>query len=775
MERGDVPSDRVRFGAFELDLRAGELHRNGAKLRLQEQPLRILRVLLENPGEVVTREELRQRIWPADTFVDFDHSLYTAITKLREALRDSSAHPKVIETLPRRGYRFIAPIESVSAEPTRPSETKQTSPRITKPGSRRVWRWAAAASIVVVLGLVGGGYFFFHRATALGEKDSIVVADFANTTGDPVFDGTLRRGLSAQLEQSPLLHVVSDEQIAETLRYMEQPADARLTTSLARQVCQRNGSAAVIDGSIAQVGAQYDLVLNAVSCSTGAVLASAQADADDKNHVLGALGKLASELRSKLGESQASLAKFDAPVMQVTTPSLEALQAYNLCVRANATTDFSKALPLCQRAISLDPNFASAHEMLGFAYSNSGETTSAIEYFKRAYDLRDRVSESEKFHILDAYYFGVTGNLDKEVQSCESWVQTYPRDPIAFNELGVAYRGLGQLDKALAAHLEALRLAPTSALLHSNVTFDYVYLNRLDEARATIQQARSRNVDTQFSGLPLYLIGFLQSDAGAMADQAARARGGPRESVVLAQEANTAAYSGQLSKANNLTRRAIESAERMQLRERAANYQAKAAIRAAMFGDGVEAVQMAAAAWQLSTGRDTKAGVALALALSNNRRQAEKLADDLATRFPENTLLQSVALPTIRAAVALDEGNPSSAVDSLQAAAPYELSSSPFGAVLWLRPVYLRGAAYLAARQGAQAAAEYQKILDRPAIVLNDPIGVLAHLGLARAYALQGDTAKAKTAYQAFLALWKDADPDIPVLKQAKVEYAKLQ
>jgi len=776
MEPSGTSTEQIRFGVYELDLRTGELRKSGVRVRLQDQSFQILQALLKNPGEVVTREELRKTIWPADTFVDFDHGLYSAMTRLREALNDSAETPRYIETLSRRGYRFVAPVDGIPViKPQTSIGAKQTQqqtasePKLGRKSARLRWTVVASATILAI-GLAVSGWLSFSRKThVLTDKDTIVLADFTNTTGDPVFDGTLTQGLSVQLEQSPFLSIISDEQVQQALQTMGQKPDSRLTPGVARELCQRTGSAAVIDSSIAQIGAQYLLTLKAVNCANGESLASAEAQANDKNHVLDALGKTASEMRSKLGESLSTLQRFDVPLEQATTSSLEAWQAYGLAGRKLHAMDFSTALPLWQRAISLDPNFALAYAGLGLTYLNLGETDLAAENLKKAYELRDRVSEREKFLISEAYDSAVTGDLENKIQICELWVQTYPRDPGAFNELGAAYGMSGQPEKSLAAFIEAARLAPRSAMWNSNLAINYIFLNRSDEARATIQQAQSQDVDTPYFRPLLYQIDFLRNDAAGMANQVAKSMGGPIEDRMLAIESDTAAYSGQLSKADTLTKRAVDSAVRWHVKQNAAGYLAEAALRDVLFGDTSRVKHLAATALQTSTDRDTEAVVALALALSNNRQQVQRLADDLATRFPEDTLTRFYYVPMIHAAVALEDGQDSKAIDALQPATRYEFvpQKSLYGS-------YLRGTAHLAARQGAPAAADFQKILDHRGMVTNDSIGVLAHMQLGRAYALTGDTAKAKTAYQDFLTLWKDADPDIPILKQAKAEYAKL-
>jgi len=632
--------------------------------------------------------------------------------------------------------------------------------------------------VALLVGLNGGGLFYSRRAHALTEKDTVVLADFTNTTGDTVFDGTLRQGLAVQLEQSPFLSLVSEQRIQQTLRLMGQPIEAKLTPQIARELCQRTGSAAVLDGSIAQIGTQYSLILKAVNCSSGESLASTQAQASDKNHVLDALGTAASEIRNKLGESLSTVQKFNTPVEQATSSSLEALQAYSLGWKTMVGKgDFAAAAPLFQRAIRLDPNFAMAYTLLGVVYSQTGETILGAENTRKAYELRERVSEREKFEIESNYHLFVTGDLEKARQSFELWALTYPRDWVPPSALGFIYNNLGQYDKALAEHQKAFHLDPGRATSYDNLVQCYLNPHRLKEARATAEEAQAKNLDSPFMRIELYQLAFLQNDAAGMAQQVAWSAGKPGvEDWLLCNEADTAAYSGRLAKAQELSRRAVASAERAERKETAAGYEAEVALREALFGNAAEARERAAAALGLSTGRDAQYGAALARAFAGDAARAQALADDLGKRFPEDTIVQFNYLPTVRAQLALTRKDASKAIEALQAAAPYELGwpgKSAFTPALY--PIYVRGEAYLAAHQSIEAAGEFQKILDQRGVVFNEPIGGLVHLGLARAYALQGDTAKSRAAYQDFFTLWKDADPDIPILQQAKAEYAKLK
>jgi len=754
----------LRFGTYEVDLKSGELRKQGKRIRLQDQPFRVLSVLLQRPGEVVTRDELRAEIWPEDTFVDFDNGLNTTINKLREALGDSSNIPSFIETLPRRGYRFIAPVTS---DGDKASAAAFPQPRRTR--SIRVF-----VLLIVLACLVGGGPLWWWERPHLNEKDTIMLGDFANATGDPVFDGSLRQGLSVQLEQSPFLNILSDERITETLSLMAQPRDVRLTHALAREVCQRTASTAMVEGAITAFGSQYVIGIKAVNCQDGAPLAEEQVTASGKEKVLNALGKAATKMRGRLGESLVSLQTHDAQLETVTTPSLEALQAYSLGHRAVIVkVDYNTAIQFYQRAITLDPNFAIAYARLGGAYASEGEDTRAAENTRKAYELRERVSDREKLQIAARYQMYVTGNLEAARDANELWAQIYPRDYLPYLFLGVIYSELGEFEKAVAASQQALRINPTSGNEYSNLVDGYVSLNRLAEAKATAQEARAHNLDSPTIHLHLYIVDFLQHDPAGMELEAASVMGKPGdEDLMLYVESDTAAYTGQLSKARELARRAAASAFRANAKEAAVAYQALSALREALIGNMVLAKKQGLAAMALSNGRDVTALSALAVALAGDRVHSAQLADNLAKRFPEDTAVQFVCLPVVRAEVVLHQGNVQSAIETMAAGAQYE--SIALGEVARL-PTFVRGEVYLAAGNGADAVAEFQKILDSPSITRNEIIGALAHLGLGRAYVLSGDTTKARATYQNFLSLWKDADPDIPILKKAKAEYAKLQ
>jgi len=641
---------------------------------------------------------------------------------------------------------------------------------------RNLWKIATPSIVVVVALIAGGLYYRSHRIKPLTDKDTIVLADFTNTTGDPLFDGTLRQGLSAQLEQSPFLNLLSDTRIAQTLALMDQPRDARLTHNVAREVCQRTGSTASIEGSIASLGNQYVLGLKAVHCHSGNVLAEQQVTAEGKEQVLKALGEAATNMREKLGESLASVEKFDAPPADVTTASLEALQAFSLAYHTDVVRgDFAAAIPLFQRAIDLDPKFATAYAFLGVNYGNLGETAHDMENVRKAYELRERVkSEREKFFIDLRYAHDVDHDLGTARKICEIWTQTYPRDVIPHRNLSDLYANLGEYEQALVASQEALKLNPGSGLEYDNIITMYRALGHFDEARATAEEARAHNLDPPNIHYELYFIGFLQHDSAAMEREAAGLIDKPGyEDAMLGVESDTAAFAGKFATARQMTRRASQLAEQASNQQASAGYQAEAALREALVGNVGLARQQAHAAVVLSNERDAEGTAAIALGLVGDSTQAIHLANDLSRRLAKDTLAQAEAVPLAYAASILGKANSSETanrvIEALEAAAPYELGAAQ------LYPAYLRGEAYLVMRQPMKAAAEFQKFLDHPSIVLNEPMGALAHLQIGRAYSMQGDAARARAAYQDFLALWKDADPDIPILKQAKAENAKLQ
>jgi serine/threonine protein kinase/tetratricopeptide (TPR) repeat protein len=636
---------------------------------------------------------------------------------------------------------------------------------------RKRWPLVAAAAAIVVV-LAAGAYFLTHRGPKLTGQGSIVLADFTNTTGDAVFDGALRQGLAAQLAQSPFLHILSDRQMQQTLQYMGQPATARVTNELGRQICQRTQSAAVLEGSIAQIGNTYNLILNALNCASGETLATANAEAPDKDHVLGALGNAAEDIRRKLGESLASIQKFNTPIEEATTSSLEALKAYSLGTQARATQGEEPAAPFFKQAVALDPNFAIAIATLGQVETNLGDREVGAAYTKKAYSLRDRASEAEKFYIDSHYYDNVTGDSEQSIQVYQLWSQTYPRDSIPFNNLGVGYAQLGQWEKALPAARQAHQLNPDESIAFVALSASYIGLGRFDEAKATIDQAMAQKLDVPNLHRLLYLLAFVQNNPPAMDHElSVLASKGPEATAIsywLA--AQTEANGGRMEKARGLFQRSRAAFEANHSNEAAAQMLAALSIDEAEVGDATGARKDAAAALAVNSSVHVKINVANAFVRAGDAGRAEALAAEIAKERPSDTMMNGYELPTIRAILAINSNNPGKAVELLQPVIPYDLSSGRS-----MRSTYARGNAYLALHKGSEAAAEFQKIVDHPGVALNSITAALAKLGLARAYALEGDPAKARVAYQDFFALWKDADPGVPILAAAKSEYAKLQ
>jgi tetratricopeptide (TPR) repeat protein len=634
-------------------------------------------------------------------------------------------------------------------------------------------RWLLVAGAIAALAaLAVGGYFFAHRAPKLTGKGSIVLADFTNTTGDAVFDDALRQGLAAQLAQSPFLNILSDQQIRQQLRFMGQTPTARLTNDLARQVCQRTQSAAVLDGSIAQIGSTYNLVLNALNCASGETLATASSQATDKNQVLGALGKVAEEIRGKLGESLASIQKYNTPIAEATTSSLEALKAFSLGMRARANKGEDSAAPFFKQAITLDPNFAMAYAVLGQVESNLGERSVASEYTKKAYDLRDRASEPEKFYIESHYHENVTDDSEQAIQVYLLWAQTYPQDSIPHNNLAVSYALLGQWEKALPEALEAHKLAPDESISSMVVGATYLGLGRFDEAKAILNDALSRKLDVPNFHRMLYLIAFVQNDQPAAVHELSILSNSAPDvaAAALALAAPSEGYFGHLAKARALSQRAVADAKSLGRKESAGYALASLAGIEAEVEDSAGARKDAAAALSIDSSIRTRSEAAYAFARAGDSARAEALIGEIAKERPSDTFGRVFFLPTIRACAELGRNNSGKAVEILQPVVPYDLAN--FGRVL---SAYGRGRAYLLLHRGNEAAAEFQKVLDHSGVVLNSVVGPLAHLQLGRAYAMAGDESKARAAYQDFFALWKDADSDVPILKQAKAEYAKFK
>jgi len=642
---------------------------------------------------------------------------------------------------------------------------------------RNIWKMVVPAVLVVAALIDEALYYRRPQTKPLTEQDTGVLADFENKTGDSVFDDALKQALSVALRQSPYLNVLSDDKVAATLRLMTRPPNTRLTSDLARELCQRANSKAYIGGSIANIGSQYIVGLKAVNCASGDVLAQEQATAAGKEKVLDALGETASKIREHLGESLASVKKFDVLLEQETTPSLEALKAFGLGRKAEYEKGIDAALPFFKRAIELDPNFASAIEAVGVMYGNLGDQDRATEYFTRAFNLSNRASEREKLHISASYYQFVTGELDKTIETLREWEESYPRDDIALTNFGNLCAFEGQYAQATEKTEQSLRLNPENVIAYDNLGGFYLALGRPEDARKVYDEAMARKLDDDVLHLVRYQLAFLQSDLKEMSAQVQWFPDHPEvENEILAMQAETEAYSGHLNRAREFTRRAVDSASRSNNKPASAVWGLYGAYDEALFGEAIAHEKASAALATSPQSVDVEALGGLVLANTGDTTRAATLAEDLAKRFPSHTIVQSYWLPTIRAQISLHDKRPQDAIDILRPVLPMELAQilSVQGSVC-LYPIYARGEAYLAAGQGVEAAKEFQKFIDHRGVSINCANGALAHLQLGRAYSMQGDSARAKQAYQDFLTLWKDADPDIPILKEAKAEYAKLQ
>jgi serine/threonine protein kinase/tetratricopeptide (TPR) repeat protein len=637
----------------------------------------------------------------------------------------------------------------------------------------------ALAALGAVLAVAVASYVHFRPAPKLTDKDTIVLADFTNTTGDSIFDDTLKQGLIIQLQQSPYLSLIPDDRVQRTLQFMGKPADTRLTAAVAREICERTGSAAVLEGSIARLGNEYVLGLRAKNCINGDVLDHEQVEAARKEDVLNALSRIAIKFRARAGEALTTVEKHNTPLETATTASLEALKAYSMAMQVSFSAGFAEALPHLKRAVEIDPQFAMAYASMGLFYSNIGESVLSLESTKKAYELRDHASDRERFFITTLYERNVTGNLEKEQQTLRLWGQTYPRDRDAHGLLaGFASQGTGQFEKSIEESNIALGIDPDLSPGYTNIAYANFFLDRVEEAEKTIRAAAERKRETPDLLLLQYYVAFVKNDTAGMDRAAALAKGKPGvEDWMLHSQSLVEARLGRLQAATTISRRAVDMARQAGQKESAASYEAAQAVWQALFGNAAAARRSATAALELSNGRDVEYGSAFALAVAGDLLRAQSLAADLRKRFPEDTSVQFNYLPALGAMFALNRHEPEKAIELLRANVAYESAVPPidfyeyFGG---LYPVYVRGEAYLAGHRGTEAAVEFQKIIDHRGIVAGDPIGALAHFQLGRAYAVAGDKTRAKSAYQDFLTLWKDADPDIPILQQARAEYAKL-
>jgi len=787
----DARTDLFSFGVVLYEMATGQVPFRGDSTaevfdailnRVPAAPVRL------NPGLPAKLEDIINKALEKDKNLRYQHAadMRADLQRLkrdtetgRASAASSGAILAVSDSSSKAAVPTIPSLGSTTAVIAASSSAATQAPATTTTAGNKLWKVLVSAVILLIVALAAVGFYLRSRADIgstkterLTDKDTVVLADFDNKTADAVFDDALKQALAVQLRQSPFLNILSDRRVEETLRLMGRPPTERITRDVARELCIRTGSKAIVLGSISNLGGQYIIGLNTVGCSSGDTLATEQEQAGSKQDVLKALSTAASALRGKLGESLATVQKFDVPV-EATTPSLEALKAYSMGITTGRTKGDAEAIPFMKRAIELDPNFAMAFVGLGVEYANLGQASLAAGYAKKAYDLRDRVSDREKYRISAFYFQFVTGEVEQATQAYELWAKTYPRDLVPHANLGSMYSNLGQYEKSAAETEEGQRLEPT-LVGYGNLAGTYINLNRLDDARALLQKAEVSKLDGLAIRSDRYLLAFLQDDAADMQRQVDWAAGRPgEEDQMLSTHSDTQAYYGRLSQARDLSRRAVDVAVRSDSKETAALWQANAGLREAELGNAAVAKQQVSAALAKAPGRDVKVLAAMTLARVGDNARAKSMVEQLEKSEPTNTMLKIYWLPTIKAAIEINSGNSPQALIDLEAPAPYELGGpSPFG---YLYPVYVRGQAYLGSHNGAAAAREFQKILDHRGIVVNFPLGALAHLQLGRAYALAGDKIKARSAYQDFLNVWKEADPDIPILKEANAEYAKLQ
>jgi eukaryotic-like serine/threonine-protein kinase len=752
------------FNGFTIDLDRACLLRGTDEVKLRPKVFEALRYLVENNNRLVTKEELIKAVW-TDTFVT-DDSLVQCLVEIRRALGDE-AH--CIKTVPRRGYIFEAPVTQPAADV---AEVAESAKPVKSKGTPII-------ALLTIGGAVLASFLVFKLLTApspfpLTDKDTILIADFGNTTGDEIFDGTLKQALAVQLGQAPFLNIVSEERIRETLRYMNRSPEDRVTREVAREIAQRQNIKAVLAGSISRLGSHYVINLEAFNAQDGDTIGREQIEAENREQVLAKVGEAASKLRKTLGESLSSIRKYDIPIEQATTGSLEALKAFSLGREQQFSGRFFEAIPFYKRAAELDPNFAIAYAALAVALGTAQEHGLAAEYSKKAFELRDRTSEREKFYISARYYMDVLWDGDKTIEVQELWKNTYPRDFAPRTNLAVRYCAIGQFDKALAEAQESLRLNPDAGVAYSSIALSSICLNRFDDAKAAIDRAIASKLQPPQSQFMLYSIAYVKGDVAGMQQQVDRVAGTPLEAGMLSTQSVFTVASGQVVKARDLTSRAVDLALRRGSKETASQYSGADALWEAAFGNCREAKDTVSRTLALGRGRFVMTWSALAQALCGEANPAESLLAEVSRQYPSASYIKNYWAPMVHAAISLKGNDAATAIRLLQPAESGETGTNPS---LW--PAYIRGLAYLRQQAAKEAAAEFQKILDHKGVLAMAPsdftpagfsLFPLAHLGLARAAALNGDTANSQKLFNEFFNLWKDADANIPILLEAKRE-----